>query len=97
MGESKRRETAVRQERLTALGVETLCGRVQVRWNPHEAATPYGQMAYFAEFLNLTGLYRRWIEDCPFRFASPNGSRLRRRNRRLCRRKWGGSDACSAP
>ena len=51
-------------------------GRVQVRWKQSEAATPFGQIAYFAEFLNLTGLYRRWIESCPLHFASPNGSRI---------------------
>ena len=33
-------------------------------------------MAYFAEFLNLTGLYRRWVESCPLRFESPNGSKI---------------------
>ena len=64
------------QESLVALGVEALGGQVQVRWNQTEAATPFGQMAYFAEFLNLTGLYRRWIESCPLRFASPNGSKI---------------------
>jgi hypothetical protein len=76
MGEARRREAAAVQEQLTALGVESLGGRVQVRWNQREAATPFGQMAYFAEFLNLTGLYRRWIEDCPLHFASPNGSKI---------------------
>jgi hypothetical protein len=76
MGEAKRREAAAVQDQLAALGVESLGGRVQVRWNQREAATPFGQMAYFAEFLNLTGLYRRWIEDCPLQFASPNGSKI---------------------
>ena len=76
MGEAKKRGVAAVQEALEALGVEALGGRVQVRWNQREAATPFGQMAYFAEFLNLTGLYRRWIESCPLRFASPNGSKI---------------------
>ncbi|MFO1204873.1 MAG: transposase [Burkholderiales bacterium] len=49
---------------------------MRVRWNRREAATPFGQMAYFAEFLNLTGLYRRWVESCPLRYASPNGSKI---------------------
>src|SRR3972149_1243867 len=56
MGEAKKRGVAAVQEALEALGVEALGGRVQVRWNQREAATPFGQMAYFAEFLNLTGL-----------------------------------------
>jgi len=76
MGEARRRSAAAVQETLVALRVESLGGQVQVRWNQTEAATPFGQMAYFAEFLNLTGLYRRWIESCPLRFASPNGSKI---------------------
>ncbi len=58
------------------MNVEVIGARLQVRWNQHEAAIPFGQMAYFAEFLNLTGLYRRWIENCPLRYASPNGSKI---------------------
>ena len=76
MGEARKRGAAAVQEALTALGVEALGGPVQVRWNQREAATPFGQMAYFAEFLNLTGLYRRWVESCPLRYASPNGSKI---------------------
>ena len=76
MGEAKRRSGAAVQEALSALGVETVGGRMQVRWNRGEAATPFGQMAYFAEFLNLTGLYRRWTESCPLHFLSPNGSKI---------------------
>ncbi|HSD61280.1 MAG TPA: transposase [Burkholderiales bacterium] len=76
MGEARKRTAAAVQEALTALGVEALGGEVQVRWNQREAATPFGQMAYFAEFLNLTGLYRRWVESCPLRYASPNGSQI---------------------
>jgi hypothetical protein len=75
MGEARKRAAAAVQEALVALGVESLGGQVQVRWNQSEAATPFGQMAYFAEFLNLTGLYRRWIESCPLRYTSPNGSK----------------------
>jgi len=76
MGEAKKRSVAAVQEAMVALGVEAIGGRVQVRWNQREAATPFGQMAYFAEFLNLTGVYQRWIESCPLRFASPNGSKI---------------------
>jgi len=50
MGEAKKRSAAAVQEALVALGVEAIGGRVQVRWNQREAATPFGQMAYFAEF-----------------------------------------------
>ena len=85
MGEAKKRSAAAVQEALVALGVESLGGQVQVRWNQSEAATPFGQMAYFAEFLNLTGLYRRWIESCPLRFASRMFRGLRTCWSRFCR------------
>ena len=31
-----------------------------------------GQLAYFIEFLNLTEVWRRWLESCPLSYASPN-------------------------
>jgi hypothetical protein len=31
-----------------------------------------GQLAYFIEFLNLTGLWSRWLESCPLAYSSPN-------------------------
>ena len=49
-----------------------MAGRVQVRWETESAATPMGQLAYFIEFLNLTGLWSRWLESCPLTYTSPN-------------------------
>jgi hypothetical protein len=78
MGEAKRRSDVAVREVVEALSVETAGGRVQVRWSREGAATPFGQMAFFLEFLNLTGLYRRWEESCPLAaYKSPNGSKVR--------------------
>lgn len=72
MGES-RLKLAKREEMvLSCAGVQTMAGRVQVRWESDSAATPMGQLAYFIEFLNLTGLWSRWLESCPLAYASPN-------------------------
>ena len=72
MGESKLK-VAKREEMLASCaGVQTMAGRVQVRWASDSAATPMGQLAYFIEFLNLTGLWSRWIEGAPLAYASPN-------------------------
>jgi len=72
MGESKLK-LAQREERLlSCAGVQTMAGRVQVRWEAESAATPMGQLAYFIEFLNLTGLWSRWLESCPLAYTSPN-------------------------
>jgi hypothetical protein len=53
-------------------GVQTVGGRVQVRWESASAATPMGQLAYFIEFLTLTGLWSRWQESYPLAYVSPN-------------------------
>ena len=31
-----------------------------------------GQLAYFIEFLTLTGLWSRWLENSPLVYTSPN-------------------------
>jgi hypothetical protein len=74
MGEAKRKREMPVKEIAQAIGVETMKGRIQVKWDTSSSATPFGQMAFFIEFLKLTGLYERWIEDCPLRYAGPNGS-----------------------
>ena len=71
MGEAKRRANVAVREAVEALAVDTVGGRVQVRWNTHRAATAFGQLAFFVEYLNLTGWYRRWEEECPLQYAGP--------------------------
>lgn len=56
----------------TPVGVYTAGGRVNVRWDANGAATPMGQLAFFIEFLNLTGLWPRWLDACPLYYTSPN-------------------------
>ncbi len=74
MGEVKRRREMSLKEVAQAIGVETMKRRIQVKWDSSSSAIPFGQMAFFIEFLKLTDLYERWIEDCPLRYAGPNGS-----------------------
>lgn len=72
MGESKLKLAKREEMLLSCAGVQTMAGRVQMRWETESAATPMGQLAYFIEFLNLTGLWSRWLESCPLSYASPN-------------------------
>jgi len=77
MGEAKRRQRLALKPAVQAISeamgwVETPSGRLQVRWNDEAAVTPFGQMAFFIEFLNLTGLLDAWIESCPLVYQSPN-------------------------
>ena len=47
-------------------------GRYQVRWDEGGSATAMGQLAFFAEFLEVSGLFERWVTDCPMAYTSPN-------------------------
>ena len=72
MGESKLRLAKSQELLKLCAGVQTAAGRVQVRWESESAATPMGQLAYFIEFLTLTGLWSRWQEGFPLPYVSPN-------------------------
>jgi hypothetical protein len=43
-----------------------------VRWDEKGSATALGQLGFFAEFLEETGLFERWVKDCPLDYVSPN-------------------------
>jgi hypothetical protein len=47
-------------------------GRFQVRWDEGGRATALGQLAFFAEFLEVSGLFERWVGGCPLAYTSPN-------------------------
>jgi hypothetical protein len=59
-------------QELVELRLSTPGGRFQVRWDEGGSATALGQLAFFAEFLEVTGLFERWIEGCPMAYTSPN-------------------------
>lgn len=77
MGEAKQRELMLRQQVVEALGLETANGRLKVRWDGNAQATAFGQMAFFIEFLTVTGLFDQWVVDCPLDYKSPHGSSRR--------------------
>jgi len=76
MGESKRKLLAQQrgagEESAQAQVVDTLGGRMHVRWDAGGAATPHGQLVFFAEFLAATGVFERWVADCPLSYRSGN-------------------------
>ena len=72
MGESKLKRQKSGERLISCAGVQTAGGRVQVRWEADSAATPMGQLAYFIEFLTLTGSWSGWQERCPLSYTSPN-------------------------
>ena len=72
MGESKLKQLKADEMLMSCAGVQTAGGRVRVRWEADSAATPMGQLAYFIEFLTLTGLWSGWQQRCPLSYTSPN-------------------------
>jgi hypothetical protein len=72
MGESKLKRLRQEEALQSCTGLQTVAGKVHVRWELESAATPMGQLAYFIEFLHLTGLWSRWQEDCPLAYTSGN-------------------------
>jgi len=47
-------------------------GRFQVRWDENGSASALGQLAFFAEFLDVSGLFERWVASCPMNYTSGN-------------------------
>jgi len=72
MGEAKRKLEKHKEMLWSCAGVQTMAGEVEVRWETDSAATPMGQLAYFIEVLNLTGLWSRWLAGCPLSYSNPN-------------------------
>jgi len=52
--------------------VDTLGGKVFVRWDPEAAVTAFGPVTYFIEFLKGNGLWQKWVEECPLSYRSGN-------------------------
>lgn len=57
--------------------VTTPGGQFQVRWDEGGSATALGQLAFFAEFLEVSGLFERWVDGCPMNYSSPNAPEVR--------------------
>jgi hypothetical protein len=75
MGEARGKALARRRQAAEAEDaqvVDTLGGRMHVRWDGQAAATPHGQLVFFAEFLAATGVFDRWVAGCPLAYRSGN-------------------------
>jgi hypothetical protein len=77
MGESRGDGVLVREQEQEVFSVETPGGRIQVRWDYEARATPNAQLAFFAEFLEITGRYDSWVNSCPLSYTSGNAPKIR--------------------
>jgi hypothetical protein len=71
------KKIALAQAGEDAMVVDTMGGRVHVRWDPTAQATRHGQIVFFAESLATAGAFDRGVQDCPLHDSSPNASRPR--------------------
>src|SRR5712672_345449 len=52
--------------------LDTFCGKVHVKWSPEATVSSLGLMPFFIEFLKASGLFDKWVEDCPLHYTSGN-------------------------
>jgi hypothetical protein len=52
--------------------LDTFAGKVQVKFAPEAAVSSLGLMPFFIEFLKTSGLFDKWVEDCPLHYTSGN-------------------------
>ena len=48
-----------------------------MEWDPQAPVTPLGQLVFFAQFLQTSGRFERWVADCPWHYTSPNAPAVR--------------------
>ena len=52
--------------------VDTFAGKRHVFWDPNAQVTALGPVTFFIEFLKTSGLWEKWVEDCPLKYTSRN-------------------------
>src|ERR1035438_6567772 len=57
--------------------LDTFAGKVNVRWVPEAAVSGLGLMVFFIEFLKTSGLFDKFVEDCPLSYTSANAPEKR--------------------
>src|SRR5438477_12029425 len=57
--------------------LDTFAGKIHVKWVPEGAVSSLGLMPFFIEFLKTSGLFDKWVEDCPLHYTSANAPEKR--------------------
>src|SRR5712672_4478221 len=56
----------------TVTSLDTFAGKIHVKWTPEATVSSLGLMPFFIEFLKISGLFDKWVADCPLRYTSGN-------------------------
>jgi hypothetical protein len=76
LGEKKKAKEVIKIHRNERV-INSYRGGVRVNWDEEELVTPYGQLAYFVEFLKVAELFDPWVSECPLKYRSNNGTSAR--------------------
>src|ERR1039458_9458119 len=70
-------EIADDQAAETVTSLDTFAGKIHVKWSPEATVSSLGLMPFFIEFLKTSGLFDKWVEDCPLHYTSANAPEKR--------------------
>src|SRR5271156_1272136 len=70
-------EIAANQAAETVTSLDTFAGKIHVKWLPEATVSSLGLMPFFIEFLKTSGLFDKWVEDCPLHYTSGNAPKVR--------------------
>src|SRR5258708_20939929 len=63
-------EIAGNQPAEIGTSLDTFAGKVHVKWSPEATVSSLGLMPFFIEFLKTSGLFDKWVEDCPLHYTT---------------------------
>src|SRR6516165_11022109 len=61
----------------SSTSLDTFAGKIHVKFAPEATVSSLGLMPFFIEFLNASGLFDKWVEDCPLHYTSGNAPEKR--------------------
>jgi len=61
----------------TVNSLDTFAGKIHVKFAPEATVSSLGLMPFFIEFLKISGLFDKWVADCPLRYTSANAPEKR--------------------
>src|SRR5258708_9298202 len=70
-------QIARKQEAEPVNSLDTFAGKIHVKWAPEATVSSLGLMPFFIEFLKTSGLFDKWVVDCPLRYTSGNAPEKR--------------------
>ena len=76
-------QIAGNQSTETVTSLDTFAGKIHVKWLPEATVSSLGLMPFFIEFLKTSGLFDKWVEDCPLHYTS-----AMRRRRGMSWERW---------